>query len=84
MCLRYRVKISFITAGLILSAMSLSSPSLGQAPVETRPHARQPLAPHPLGHRHVRGAMIVCGTSDVQACKRDFAHKHRGQPLHQE
>jgi len=78
MRLRYRAKISLVAlaASLILAASSLLSPGVGKARVEARAH--------PLGHRHVRGSMIICSNSDVQSCHREFAHKHRGQPAHHE
>jgi hypothetical protein len=86
MRLSARIKISFVALSgyLILGTTSLISPSLGQARAEERSLDRQPLAPRPLDHRHVRGSMIICRTHDVKSCHREFAHKHGGQPLHHE
>jgi hypothetical protein len=83
-CGRVRISLVALFACLIVWTISLSSPRLGQAYAGERTLARHPRAPHPLGHGHVRGAMIVCDTSDVHSCHREFKHRHGGQPAHHE
>ena len=77
LCYRPKALSLALCAGPILWMMSLSVPSLGQTRVGAATDNRQPLAPAPHGHHHVRGAYIVCPTPDVHSCHREFAHKHR-------
>jgi len=81
MSLSYRTKISFVAlvACPILWTISLSAPSLGQTRVAAGADTGQPPAPTSRGHHHVRGAYIVCKTSDVHSCHKKFAHKHGAQ-----
>jgi hypothetical protein len=81
MSLSDRVTISFVAlvACSIVWTMALSSPSLGQPRVEAGAESAHPHAQASHGHRHVRGTYIVCETSDVHSCHREFLHRHRAK-----
>jgi len=81
MSLSLRVTISFVAlfACPILAATSLPAPSFGQPRVAAAADQGQPPAPASHEHHHVRGAYIVCPTSDVHSCHKKFVHKHRAQ-----
>jgi len=84
MSLSYRLKISSVAlfASAILWTISLSAPSFGQARAQTGTQSGQPRAPT-VHHHHYRNmkpaAHIVCDTSDVHACHREFARRHGAQ-----
>ena len=80
MSLSLRVTISFVAlfACPILAAISLPA-SLGHARAAAAAEQGQPPAPASPQKHHVRGAYIVCPTSDVHSCHKKFVHKHRAQ-----
>lgn len=81
MSLSDRVTISFVAlaACSILWTMALSAPSFGQPRVEAGADNAHPHAPVSNGRRHVRGTYIVCETSDVHSCHREFRRRHRAK-----
>jgi hypothetical protein len=81
MCLPDRAQISFVAlfAAAILWTMALPAPSLGQTRAEATVQSDQPRAPATHHHRHVHGTLIVCDTSDVHSCHKEFVHRHRAQ-----
>jgi len=81
MSVSLRVTPSFVTlfACAIVAAISLPAPSLGQARAAAAAEQGQPPAPASPQKHHVRGAYIVCPTSDVHSCHKKFVHKHRAQ-----
>jgi hypothetical protein len=78
MSLPYRVASSFAALlGIsLLGTIALPAPSLGQARGETDAPRATPRPPA-VHHHLYRAAVIICDTSDVHACHKEFARKHR-------
>ena len=76
-----RLTVSFVAlfAFPILSSISLPALNLAEARAETGAQSSQPPAPGAHHHRHRPGTHIVCDTSDVHSCHREFYRKLRAR-----